>query len=124
MYLNLLTIQGLLVHVDEASLEPTAKQIKELSEPMSVCLLCERTPKKGTTEHHLIPRMCHRNKWFKKNFTREQMRKTIPLCRDCHNAVHKFVPKEKELGRHFYTLELLRSHSQISKFAAWASKQK
>ncbi len=30
------------------------------------CELCQRTPRKGTTEHHLIPRTCHRNKWFKK----------------------------------------------------------
>jgi hypothetical protein len=88
------------------------------------CALCRRQPKLGTTEHHLIPRTCHSNKWFKKNFTREQMRETISLCRDCHNAVHKFVPREKELGRCWYTLDRLKSHPQIAKFAAWASKQK
>ncbi len=95
-----------------------------MSKPNPKCALCCRMPKKGTTEHHLIPRKCHSNKWFKKNFSREQMQETVPLCRDCHNAVHKFVANEKDLGRHFYTLDLLRSNAQITKFAAWASKQK
>ncbi len=95
-----------------------------MNNPATVCALCFRLPKRGTTEHHLIPRTCHSNKWFKKNFSREQMQTTVSLCRDCHNAVHKFVPKEKELGRHFYSLDLLKSHPQIAKFAAWASKQK
>jgi len=95
-----------------------------MNQSLPTCLLCERTPKKGTTEHHLIPRTCHRNKWFKKNFTRDQMQATVSLCRDCHNAVHRFEPKEKDLGRYYYTLELLKSHPQISKFVTWASKQK
>ena len=88
------------------------------------CELCGRQTKTSTTEHHLIPRTCHSNKWFKKNFTREQMRKTVSLCRDCHHACHKFVPKEKDLGRYWYTLDLLRSHPEISKFIVWAAKQK
>ena len=88
------------------------------------CALCHRQTKRGTTEHHLIPRTCHSNKWFKKNFTREQMRETVPLCRECHSAVHKFVPKEKDLGRNWYTLDRLKSHPEIAKFASWASKQK
>lgn len=95
-----------------------------MAKPIQQCELCGRMPKKGTTEHHLIPRTCHSNKWFKKNFTREQMQQTVSLCRDCHNAVHKFVPREKELGRHFHSLELLKSHPKIAKFAGWASKQK
>ncbi len=94
-----------------------------MSNPTKECALCHRQLKRGTTEHHLIPRMCHRNKWFKKNFSREQMQETVPLCRQCHSAVHKFVPREKDLGRHFYTLDLLKSHPQVAKFAAWASKQ-
>ncbi len=88
------------------------------------CELCGRFTKRGTTEHHLIPRRCHRNKWFKKNFTREQMRVTVSLCHDCHAACHRFVPREKELGRHFHSLELLLSHPEISKFVAWVAKQR
>jgi hypothetical protein len=95
-----------------------------MEQTLQQCVLCLRIPRKGTTKHHLIPRRCHRNKWFKKNFSREQMNETIPLCRECHRACHKFVPREKELGRHFHSLELLKSHPQIAKFAQWASKQK
>lgn len=88
------------------------------------CELCERVTKRGTTEHHLIPRTCHSNKWFKKNFSREVMRQTVSLCRDCHSAVHRFVPDEKELGREFNSLERLLDHPAISKFVKWARKQK
>ncbi|MCR9117589.1 MAG: hypothetical protein NXI22_11645 [bacterium] len=88
------------------------------------CQLCGRTTKRGTTEHHLIPRTCHRNKWFKKNFTREEMQTTVPLCRDCHRAVHDFVPSEKLLGREFNTLAKLREHPQIGPFLKWLRRQR
>jgi len=88
------------------------------------CQLCQRTVKKGTTEHHLIPRRCHRNRWFQKNFTREQMRTTISVCGDCHNAIHRFVPREKELGRYHNTIETLLEHPEIGKFVVWVSKRK
>ncbi len=79
--------------------------------------------RRGLTAHHLIPRTCHSNKWFKKNFTREQMQQTVGLCRDCHNAVHRFE-SEKSLGRYYNTVELLLAHPQISAFVEWARKQK
>lgn len=91
---------------------------------LNPCELCGRVTKKGTTEHHLIPRTCHSNKWFKKNFTREQMHERVDLCRECHNAVHRFVPSEKQLGRHHNTLEKLMQHEEIHKFVTWVSKQK
>ena len=88
------------------------------------CQLCHRLTKRGTTEHHLIPRTCHSNKWFKKNFTRQQMQTTISVCRECHGAIHRFVPREKDLGKHFNTIELLLAHEEIAKFVLWVSKQK
>ena len=88
------------------------------------CRLCGRVTKRGTTEHHLIPRTCHSNKWFKKNHTREQMQQTISVCRECHNAIHRFVPKEKTLGREFNTVELLLAHPEIASFVSWVRKQK
>ena len=91
---------------------------------LKTCRRCNRVTKKGTTEHHLIPRTCHKNKWFKKNFSRELMRETIPLCRDCHREIHDLVPCEKELGRDFNTVEKLLGHEQIGKFVAWVRKQK
>lgn len=91
---------------------------------MDRCELCGRQPKAGCTAHHLIPRTCHRNKWFRQRYTRLEMSKTVKLCSACHNAVHRFVPKEKELGRRYYTLELLRSHPQIATFVRWVRRQK
>jgi len=95
-----------------------------MSKALATCELCQRVPRKGTTAHHLIPRTCHRNKWFKKQFSREEMRQTIDLCRDCHRAVHELVPSEKELGRQFNTVEKLLAHEPITRFVAWARKQK
>ena len=48
--------------------------------------------------HHLIPRTVHTNKWFKKRYTREQMREGINVCTSCHHAIHALIPDEKELG--------------------------
>ena len=87
------------------------------------CELCGRVTVDGN-RHHLIPRTCHGNKWFKKRFTREQMAVTVDLCRDCHKAIHKFVPSEKELGREYNTLEKLLAHADIAKFVAWVRKRK
>jgi hypothetical protein len=92
--------------------------------PARRCDLCGRVTKRGVTEHHLIPRTCHRNKWFKKNFTREEMRATINVCRDCHSAIHELAPSEKELGREYNTLEKLRGHPELAKYLEWARKQK
>ena len=88
------------------------------------CALCGRITKRGTTAHHLIPRTCHSNKWFKKRFTRQEMLETVDVCRDCHKAIHRLIPDEKELGRHFHTLESLREHAELSKFLVWVKRQK
>lgn len=91
---------------------------------MARCELCGRLTKRGTTEHHLIPRTCHSNKWFKKRYSREQLNQTISVCRDCHRAIHDLIPDEKQLGRHFNTIELLLENEEIAKFAAWIRKQR
>jgi hypothetical protein len=91
---------------------------------MARCKLCRRLTKRGTTEHHLIPRTCHTNKWFKRRYTREQMNQTISVCRDCHRAIHDLVPDEKQLGRDFNTLDLLLANEQIAKFVTWVRKRR
>ena len=88
------------------------------------CELCLRFVKKGTTEHHLIPRTCHKNRWFKKNFSRQQMAKTALLCRECHSEVHHQIPSEKELGRHWNTIERLKEHEGMRRFLTFIQKQK
>ena len=52
------------------------------------------------------------------------MAETVSLCRDCHNAVHRFVPKEKDLGRYYNTIDSLLRLPKLAKFVAWVAKQK
>ena len=88
------------------------------------CRMCGRIPKRGTTEHHLIPRRCHRNKWFKKRYTRAEMNRTIPVCWDCHRAIHRTIPSEKELGRKYNTVEQLFENETIAGFVQWVRQRR
>jgi 5-methylcytosine-specific restriction endonuclease McrA len=85
------------------------------------CTLCGRV--RRLSFHHLIPRTCHSNKWFKKNFTTEDMKKRgIILCSQCHHFIHSQF-SEKELGRNYNTLEKLLEESKVQKFIHWVKKQ-
>ena len=88
------------------------------------CELCGRVTKRGTTEHHLIPRTCHGNRWFKKRFTRDEMRRTLDVCRECHKAIHRLIPREKDLGRRYNTPEKLLAHPVFGRFVRWVARQK
>ena len=88
------------------------------------CDLCLRDNLTSLTFHHLIPQTCHRNAWFKKNFTLEEMRsRGLNLCRECHNAIHQFIPREKDLGRHYNSRDLLLGHEKIANHVKWLSKR-
>lgn len=52
------------------------------------------------------------------------MAQTITVCRQCHSAIHRFVPNHKDLGRHYNSKEKLLEHEGIFEFVAWARKQK
>lgn len=80
--------------------------------------------REGTTAHHLIPRRCHRVKWFRLRFGKDELQRTVPLCRDCHRAVHRFIPDGKQLGREYSSLERLRAHPEIARFVTWVRKQR
>lgn len=75
------------------------------------------------SEHHLIPRHCHRKSWWKRKFTREEMQQTILVCKMCHLSIHDLIPDEKELGRDYYTIEKLQSHPGIAKYLDWKRKR-
>ena len=86
------------------------------------CELCNRW--KWRTFHHLIPRTCHRNKWFKKHFSLDKMKKSgIMLCEDCHSYLQE-IHTEKELGRDFNTIEAIRADEKILKYTQWVRKKK
>jgi hypothetical protein len=81
------------------------------------CELCER--ENVLTFHHLIPVSLHKNKWFKKNYTKEELNNGIYICKeDCHKEIHKLI-SEKELGRSFNTLEKLKRHIKVKKYIKW-----
>lgn len=85
------------------------------------CALCGRRVAK-LTEHHLIPRMRHRNKRTKRLHDRETLHETISLCSPCHHNLH-CVLTEKELAAEFNTLDSLAAHPEVAKFTAWIRKR-
>jgi hypothetical protein len=47
----------------------------------------------------------------------------INVCRECHRAIHEFIPSEKDLGRNYNTKELLLAHPKIANHVRWISKR-
>ena len=86
------------------------------------CELCGRKEIE-VTRHHLIPKTRHSNKRNQKLFDRDEVRtRMADLCRPCHSFIHK-VLTEKEMELAFNTIEALRAHPEIAKFAEWVSKR-
>lgn len=81
------------------------------------CALCQRKLK--LTKHHLIPSNVHKNKWFRKRFSKEDLHQVLMVCRPCHNAIHRFIPNNKVLARDYYTLELLLAHEGLKRYVEW-----
>jgi len=85
------------------------------------CELCKR--EKELTFHHFIPRCLHKNKWFKKIFTREEMNMGIDICKeDCHKEIHKLI-NEKEMGRSFNTIQKLMRHTKVKRYIKYIKNQ-
>lgn len=76
--------------------------VPETTDP-STCCLCDR--EMPMTWHHVIPKDVHK-KFLKKGYTKQELARTIPLCRMCHSAVHMFFTNE-ELGVSYNTPEKL-----------------
>ena len=85
------------------------------------CRLCGS--EQQLTIHHLIPRACHGNRWFRKRFARQEMLTAgLVLCRRCHSIIHDHF-SEKQLGREFNSLEKLLANETVARYARWAAKQ-
>jgi len=76
-----------------------------------ICPICQREMVEGKSidEHHLIPRT------FKG-------KETITLHKICHRKLHS-VFTEREMAKHYNTVERLLEHEEIQKFAKWVSKK-
>jgi hypothetical protein len=82
-----------------------------------LCQLCQSD--QAHNFHHFIPHTLHGNKWFKKRFTREEMADGIHLCKQCHQAIHHFIPDKKELGRQYHSLDELLRHPELGNYVRW-----
>ena len=51
-----------------------------------------------------------------------ELSRTMPVCRLCHDAIHRFFTNE-QLATHFHTLEALLGDERFYRFAKWNSKQ-
>jgi hypothetical protein len=80
------------------------------------CVICGR--EETLTRHHLIPRTRHHNKRNKREFGRAVVKATVGICRPCHSQIHALLT-EKELEREWNTVEKLRAHPEVAKFAEW-----
>ncbi len=99
---------------EQAKSQSVEEQLEE-----GQCLICEREVR--LTRHHVFPRETHKN-LIKKGYDSSQLNTTIPICRMCHNSVHRFFTNS-ELSESFYTVELLLSDDRMVKYAKWASMQ-
>jgi hypothetical protein len=85
---------------------------------INICELCGRLNE--CNDHHLIPKTNHKNKWFKKMFSKEELSETITICvHDCHSNIHKQIPDEKELGKNYNTIDKLLKHEKIKNYINW-----
>lgn len=73
--------------------------------------------------HHLIPKTNHKNKWFKKNFTWEQMQEGLDICKECHDTIHDLIPDEKKLGKLYNTYDKLMGHEKLRGYVMWRRKK-
>lgn len=84
------------------------------------CLLCERLM--PLTRHHVMPRSTHK-RYRKKGYTEDVLKRTIDICRPCHSAIHR-THDALTLAERFTTREALLGDESISRFVAWARKQR
>lgn len=76
-----------------------------------LCELCGRPLAGIVTRHHLVP------------LSRGGAgTRTIPLHKICHDKIHSVI-SEKDLERHFSSMEKLRGHPELERFIQWVRKK-
>lgn len=75
------------------------------------CPLCGRPLAEPMNKHHLIPAS-----------RGGKGTPTITMHKICHNKIHA-VLTEKELQRHYHTIERLLMHDEIAKFIQWVRRK-
>jgi hypothetical protein len=78
------------------------------------CPLCLRdAPAEKLSDHHLIPKSRCKSR-------AEEI--TVPICTDCHDAVHHLF-SNKQLEKDYNTVESLLGDERFSKHVKWLAKQ-
>jgi hypothetical protein len=89
---------------------------------MPPCAICGRA-ETDLTRHHLLPQCRHRKARFARLHSREEGLSSIALlCKACHSYIHS-VLTEKEMELSFNTIEALRQHPDVARFAAWLANK-
>lgn len=57
------------------------------------------------------------------HFSKEELERTVLICRACHNGIHHFYD-EHTLAESLNTIEKLCSDEKLAKHFAWVSKTK
>lgn len=95
---------------------------QEVAASELACELCGRVHL-PLTRHHLIPQSRHNKTRTKRQFDRETMKTEIALlCRACHSQVHAVLTNQ-ELSQSYHSVEALRQHEAIARFAAWIANK-
>jgi hypothetical protein len=83
------------------------------SDEVPVCALCQRKipPDVPQSWHHLVPKL----KGGKGG-------PVVLLHHICHKEIHATL-SEAELAREYATVDALRAHPRLAKFAAWVAKR-
>lgn len=81
--------------------------------PPPICPLCGRPvpPDVPQSLHHLVPRL-----------RGGKGGAVVLLHHICHKEIHATL-SESELARHYNTVEALRSHPRLARFAEWVAKR-
>ncbi|MGY8770338.1 MAG: hypothetical protein ACKVH8_18135 [Pirellulales bacterium] len=94
----------------------TTKRLKS-----GTCVFCEREAL--LTFHHLIPKKVHRRKFFKKNYSKDELQAGIDICRLCHTGIHDLYD-EMQLAKVFNSVDALKNDEALIKHFNWVTKQK
>ncbi|MEM6553811.1 MAG: hypothetical protein AAF750_16970 [Planctomycetota bacterium] len=99
---------------------PASPQNTTPDEP--ACALCGRTGL-PLTKHHLIPKARHNKPRTKRLHPDTDLHHTVALlCRPCHSTVHHHLT-EQQLAEHYPTVDALKQHPDIARFAAWIANK-
>lgn len=86
-----------------------------------VCPFCKRRVE--LTFHHLIPKKVHRRQFFKKKYSRQELRQGLEVCRLCHDGIHDLFD-EMKLAKELRTYEALVEHEAFRRHFSWVAKQR